>query len=98
MSQNLLDVAKLHVNVDHLTSGCHFLHLQHHTRSPEHITHVTLQLELTSEPVNSLPIGYTIYRKDRRSRDCGAMLANKNCLPSCELQSSPNLELITEFI
>ena len=42
-----------------------------------------------------LPTEYIIYRKDRGSRGGGVLLAIKNCLPSCELQSPPNLELIT---
>ena len=45
-----------------------------------------------------LPTEYIIYRKDRGSRGGGVMLAIKNCLPSCELQSPPNLELITVSI
>ena len=42
--------------------------------------------------------GYTIYRKDRGSRGGGVMLAIENCLSGCELQSPPNLELITVSI
>ena len=45
-----------------------------------------------------LPNGYTIYRKDRGSRGGGVMLIIKNCLSFCELQSPPNLELITVSI
>ena len=45
-----------------------------------------------------LPTKYIIYRKDRGSRGGGVMLAIKNCLPNCELQSPPNLELITVSI
>jgi len=45
-----------------------------------------------------LPHGYTIYRADRGSRGGGVMIAVSNKLPSKQLPSPPNLEVVTVSI
>ena len=42
-----------------------------------------------------LPTGYSIYRKDRKSRGGGVLLAIYHSLPSLQLQSPPDLEVAT---
>lgn len=42
-----------------------------------------------------LPTGYTLYRKDRASRGGGVLLAIHNSIPSLQLKSPLDLEIIT---
>ena len=42
-----------------------------------------------------LPAGYVLYRKDRPSRGGGVLIAVKESLFSCIIQSPPDLEIVT---
>ena len=42
-----------------------------------------------------LPAGYILYRKDRHSRGGGVLIAVKESLFSCIIQSPPDLEIVT---